>query len=340
VGTVNRRPTLADVAELSGMSKSAASMILNNRPGSRLSVDAAERVRAAAAELGYKPNPAAQSLRLGKTRTIGFISDQVIITRYASGMIQGVLQTAETFDYTVLISETGGHPGQIERAVEAMADRRVDGIVVGLMAARLVDVPHPPSIPLVIANGRTPDSLPCILPDEYVAGRGVADILVRAGHRHIGIVGDLPLEAIANPRRTATIGIRFKGIYDVLGEAGITPIRATVTQWHPTVGFEQARRLLGEHPEITALLASNDNMAFGIYQALSEMHIRIPEDVSVISFDDEEFAAYLRPGLTTARLPYDEMARLAVEQILGRRELGEELIPMPIIMRQSVGPAA
>jgi Transcriptional regulators len=329
---------LADVAELSGMSKSAASLILNDRPGSRLSADAVERVRAAAAELGYKPNPAARSLRLGKTRTIGFVSDKVTLTRYASRMIQGVLTTAKKYDHTVLISETGGEPGELQRAVESMIDHRVDGIVVGLMVARLLDIAHLPSVPLVVVNGRTPDSLPCVLPDEYAAGRAVAEILVEAGHRQIGIIGDLP-DIVGNPRRTATIGIRFKGISDVLDAAGIVPIRVTVPEWHPTIGFEYARGLLDEHPEITALLAGNDNVAFGIYQALAELNLRVPDDVSVISFDDEELAGYLRPGLTTARLPYEEMARIGVEQILGKREFGEELVPMPVVVRESVGPA-
>ncbi len=125
------RPTLADVARLSGLSKTAVSLILNDRP-SRLSEDAVERVRTAAAQLGYKPNPpAAQSLRSGKTRTIGFISDQVTITRFASAMVRGTLRAAKELDHTVLIAETGDDPTQLAAAFDELIDRRVDGVIVG-----------------------------------------------------------------------------------------------------------------------------------------------------------------------------------------------------------------
>ncbi|MGK9148095.1 LacI family DNA-binding transcriptional regulator [Plantibacter flavus] len=332
----DRRPTLADVAERSGMSKTAVSLVLNDRPGSRLSAEAAERIRTAAAELGYKPNPAAQSLRLGKTRSIGFISDEVTLTRYASGMIKGVLDAAKEFDHTVLIAETQGDFASVEPAIESMLDRRVDGLVVGLMGARLVDLPTPSmDIPMVIVNGRTPSGLPSILPDEYAAGRAVAGELLAAGHTRVGVIGRLP-EIALNLRQSVTIGARFAGIDDVFREAGVEPVVAELEGWSPAIGHTEALRMLESHPELTALLAGNDNVAFGIYQALGELGRRIPEDVSVISFDDEELAGYLRPGLTTARLPYEEMARIGVEMVLGQRELTDVKVPMPVIRRNSL----
>ena len=135
------RVTLADVAERAGVSKTAVSLILNDRPGSRLSEELATRVRAAAAELNYRPNPAARSLRLGKTQIVGFISDDVSITRYASAMIRGALDVAQHHDHTVLIAETGSDPERRNQAVEAILDRRPDGLVFGLMGAKEIDVP-------------------------------------------------------------------------------------------------------------------------------------------------------------------------------------------------------
>ncbi|MFF3029006.1 LacI family DNA-binding transcriptional regulator [Microbacterium sp. NPDC057944] len=331
-----RRPTLADVAERSGMSKAAVSMILNDRPGSRLSAEAAEKVRKAASELGYRPNPAAQSLRLGKTRTIGFLSDQVTITRYASGMIRGVLDAAKQHGHTVLMAETGGGFEGASEALDAMLDRRVDGVIVGLMGARMVDIPRlSHDVPVVIVNGRTPLDHPSILPDERAAGRAVAGALVDAGHTRIGVIGDLP-HVVADPRLTVTIGDRFAGLDEVFRGAGIHPVHVDVDGWHPTIGYEQTHLLLDRHPEITAILAGNDNVAFGVYQAAAERGLRIPHDLSVISFDDEELASYQRPGLTTARLPYEEMARLGVEMLIGDHELAHELVPMPLITRESV----
>ncbi len=331
-----RRPTLADVAALSGFSKTAVSVILNDRPGSRLSTEAFQKVRAAAEELGYKPNPAAQSLRLGKTRSIGFISDEVTITRYASGMIRGVLAAARQLDHTVLIAEVASRMDDMGTAMSSMLDRRVDGIVIGLMGARLIDVPHhKQTVPMVIVNGRTTNDLPSVLPDEHSAGRAVAEELIRAGHRRVGIIGDLD-DVVADPRRSVTIGLRFEGIDDALRAAGIEAVRVSVAGWSNEVGYSEARKMIHQHPDLTALIAGNDNVAFGIYQALSDLQLRVPENVAVISFDDDELAGYLRPGLTTARLPYEEMARHGVEMLLGDRPFSHDLVPMPLVRRQSV----
>lgn len=330
-----RRPTLADVAAASGMSKSAVSMILNERPGSRLSSEATTRVRAAADALGYRPNPAAQSLRWGKTRTIGFISDSVTITRLATGMIRGALHTALTHGHTVLMAETEGNPAQLVDGVASMLHQRVDGIVVALMQARLIALPHiPDDVAVVIANGTTPGDHPNVLPAEYAAGRGMADILVRAGHTRIGVVGEL--ENADDPLVSVTIPQRFEGIYDALGDVGIFPERTTLPAWNPKTGYAAALRMLTAHPDLTAIISCTDGVAMGVYQAAHELGLEIPRDLSVVSFDDEELATFLRPGLTTARLPYIDMARSATEMILGLRDLTHEVLPMPLITRDSV----
>ncbi|WP_285727532.1 LacI family DNA-binding transcriptional regulator [Psychromicrobium xiongbiense] len=330
-----RRPTLADVARLSGLSKTAVSLILNDRP-SRLSAETVERVRTAAAQLDYKPNPAAQSLRSGKTRSIGFISDQVTITRFASAMVRGTLRAAKELGHTVLIAETGDDLTQMSAAFDEMIGRRVDGVIVGLMAARMVDVPSPPrGVPVVIVNGRTPEDLPSVLPDEYTAGHAMASLLLDAGHTRIGFIGDVPYIA-ADPRRSVTIARRLAGIRDAFAERGVRAYEAEMSGWRTPFGFEQAHHMMDAHPDLTAILAGTDGVAFGVYQALAERGLRVPDDVSVASFDDEELASLVRPGLTTARLPYEQMARLGVEMLLGNRELAHELLPMPIIHRESV----
>jgi LacI family transcriptional regulator len=332
-----RRPTLADVAAASGMSKSAVSMILNERPGSRLSPEAAARVREAAEALGYRPNPAAQSLRWGKTRTIGFVSDMVTVTRLAPGMISGALRTARAHGHTVLMAETEGNPAHLTEAVASMLHQRVDGIVVALMQARLILLPHiPEGVPVVIANGTTPGDHPNVLPEEYAAGRGIADILIRAGHTRIGVVGEL--ENADDPLVSVTIPQRFQGIYDALDAAGIAPERTTLPAWNPRTGHAAALRMLAAHPDLTAIIACTDGVAMGVYQAAHELGLEIPRDLSVVSFDDEELATFLRPALTTARLPYIDMARYATEMILGLRDLTHEVVPMPLMTRHSVRP--
>jgi LacI family transcriptional regulator len=333
-----RRATLADVAERAGMSKTAVSLILNNRPA-RLSDAAIEKVRAAAAELNYRPNPAALSVRTGKTRTVGLISDEVTVTRFASAMIRGVLDAAGQRDHTVLIAETGSDLSQEEAALEAMMDRRVDGVVFGLMGAKEVDIPEiPADVPVVMLNGTTPTAAATVLPDEYAAGRGIARVLLDRGHRSgIALIGHYP-EAIEDPRVSATVGERFAGIRDALAEAGVElAAEVTIRQWEPAAGHEAAGSVLETVDGLTAIICANDRLAFGVYQALSERGVRIPDDVSVVSFDDDEIAAYLRPGLTTARIPYEEMGKRAVELVLAQEFSPQRiLVPMPIVERESV----
>jgi LacI family transcriptional regulator len=148
-----KRVTLADVAARSGMSIAAASMILNGRPDTRLSQDAHDRVHAAARELGYRPNVAARGLRTAKTHTIGFVSDVVATTRFASGLIRGALAAAEAAGHVVLVAETGGESAREAEAIEALLDRQVDGIIFATMRAREVFLPElPDGTPAVMLN--------------------------------------------------------------------------------------------------------------------------------------------------------------------------------------------
>ena len=330
-----KRATLADVAQLSGLSPTTVSMVLNDRPNTRLSQDAAERVRAAAAKLNYRPNPAARGLRLGKTRTVGFISDEVTITRYASAMIRGLLEEAEERDHTVLISESGRRTDQIANALDLMLDRQTDGIVFGLMGAKQIEVPTVTiEVPVVLVNGRSASGLPCVLPDEFRAGYAAARHLLDRGHRRIGFIGRS--EALLDPLLSVTIGERYAGLDAAMAEAGVTFAHQVDGRlWEPDFGYRGAQEILDAVP-VTAIVAANDRVAFGVYQAAQERGLRIPDDVSVISFDDEYLASYLRPQLTTVQIPYLEMGRTALQLVLDGHAPDQTLVPMPIKERFSV----
>ncbi len=337
---MKKRATLADVAALSGMSTTAVSLVLNNRPGSRLSEETAERIRTAARELNYRPNPAARSLRVGKTRTIGFISDDVTVTRYASAMIRGALDVAEAHEHTVLIAETGSNPKRVEQALRAMVDRRADGVIFGLMGAKEIDVPTIPyDVPAVLLNATCPAGLPSVLPAEREAGYQVAKLLIDAGHRRIGLIGYSD-ELWAQPRLSATVGDRYAGIFAALDEAGIDLVaRVEEKVWEPETGYRGMCEILDSGEYLTGLIALNDRVAFGAYQALAERGRRIPDDLSIASFDDDVIAAYLRPGLTTAQIPYEVMGRRAMEMLLDPESpTGQVRVPMPLMVRGSVRP--
>ncbi len=329
-----KRATLADVAQLAGLSTTTVSMVLNDRPNTRLSKDAADRVRSAAAKLNYRPNPAARGLRLGKTRTVGFISDEVTITRYASAMIRGLLEEAEKRDHTVLISESGRRADRIASALDLMLDRQADGIVFGLMGAKQIHVPVLPDLPVVIANATSTPGHPCVLPDEYRAGYDAAKYLLDRGHRRIGFIGRS--EALLDPALSATIGSRYAGLDAAMAEAGVSfAHQVDGRYWEPDFGYVGAREIF-DQADVTAIVSANDRVSLGVYQAAQERGLRIPEDLSVISFDDEYLASYLRPTLTTMQIPYLEIGRTALQLLLDGDAPDRTLVPMPLQERASV----
>lgn len=332
------RVTLADVARLAGLSSAAASMILTGRPDTRLSAEAHERVHAAADQLGYRPNMAARVLRTDKSRTIAFISDYVATTRFASGLIRGALEAAEEAAHVMLVIETGGDPAREVQAIEAALDRQVDGIVFAAMRAREIFVPDlPGAIRVVMLNGTSSHFGSSILPDEFAGGSTAVAMLHDAGIRDgIALVGHNALVE-QGLFRSATVERRLAGIRHAMGERGLAFVaEESCWEWEPHFGYELTARILTHGRRINALLCLNDRLAFGAYQALAEAGLRIPQDVSIISFDNDELASYLRPGLTTIALPHDEMGRKAVRTLLSQAADGEHLVPMPVIMRGSI----
>lgn len=337
----SKRATLADVARLAGLSITSASMILNGRPDTRLSQDAHDRVNAAAAQLGYRPNVAARGLRTDKTLTIGFVSDVVATTRFASGLIKGTLEAAETAGHVVLVLETGGEPSREAEAIAAVLDRQVDGIIFATMRARELFVPDiPTSTKVVMLNATNPRYETSVLPDEENGGRTAVRLLVEQGHREgIALIGQND-EVERDVFRSATVARRVAGIRSEMAEHGLEFIaEESIWLWEPEDGYRAVSSLLRRHPNVKALLCMNDRVAFGAYQALAQAGLRVPEDVSVVAFDNDELAAYLRPGLTTVALPHEAMGRAAVELLLSDSQDRQPLIPMPAIRRSSIGPA-
>lgn len=337
-----RRATLADVARRAGLSKTAASMVLNGREGTRLSADAHRRVFAAAAELGYRPNVAARSLRTQKSLTLAFISDIVATTRFAGDMIRGALDAAREHDHVLLIAETQGDESFEQYAIEAMLDRQVDGVIYAAMATRQLTVPAALlGRPTVLLNAASTAGLPCVLPDDEQAGHAVASALIEAGHRdRIALIGRNRLKE-RDPEVSLAASARLRGIERALAAAG-TRLATSVSchDWLPEHGYAAMRSLLRKPTRPTGVICMNDRLAFGAYQALAEAGLRIPQDMSVVSFDDDVIAAWLRPGLSTAALPHEQMGRWAVELLLDGAETDRCVVPMPLRRRASVGAPA
>ena len=333
-----KRVTLADVARLAGLSRTAASMILTGRPDTRLSEDAHAKVMAAAEQLGYRPNVAARSLRTERTQSIAFISDVVATTRYAMGLIRGALQAAAERGHVMLVLETNGEPARETEAINTALDRSVDGIIFAAMRAREIYVPDVPlGVPVVMLNASSSRFPTSVLPDEERGGRDAVRLLVEAGIRSgIALLGQSD-EAEAGLFRSETVARRVHGVRAEMKRRRLEFVaEESCWNWEPDEGYRLTNKLLRRGVPIRALLCMNDRLAFGAYQALSEHALSVPKDVAIISFDNDELAAYLRPGLTTIALPHEDMGRRAVDLLLDGKTGTETLVEMPVIVRGSL----
>jgi LacI family transcriptional regulator len=330
-----RRVTLSDVAELAGVSATTASYILNGRSDEmRIAVATQERVRRAAVDLNYRPNLSARNLRTATTRTVGMITDLVAGGPFASQMITGASVAARSQDHVILIGESQGDVELEELLITEMLDRLVDGIVYAKVVTAQVDVPD------ALRNQRAvllncvdrSASLPAVVPDEYEGGRSAAAALLAGGIRGgIHVVGERPLGgALAGP-------LRYDGIRDGLRAGGSDVASEISCGWSVREGFEAVSAFLEAGTVPQGLIAMNDRVAMGTYQALAERGLRIPTDVSVVSFDGSDLAEWLRPMLTSVVLPYAELGARAVDLVLGdHRDAGVVRMPMPIAPGRSV----
>ena len=334
-----KRTTMADVAERAGVSKTAVSLVLNNRQGSRLSDDVATRVRAAAAELGYRPNLTARSLTTQKSEIVGLVSELVTTGRFGNALIRGALHEAKRQGHVLFIAETAGESGAAQEAVDVLIDRQVDGIIFAATRPEQLEVPrHVRGTPMVMLNATAENGVPAVLADEYRGARAIVDLLLDAGHT--SSVAILGLSRSQPPLQPLTVGVRRRldGIWDSLNAHGVVPVAQVACEpWLLECGYAATREVLSGGLRPQSLICLNDRIAFGAYRALAEAGLRVPDDVSIISFDDDDIAVYLEPKLTTAAFPYERMGELAVRVVLGLTDPRDEyLVDMPLKVRGSV----
>jgi LacI family transcriptional regulator len=311
----------------------------------RISTDVETRVLQAARETGYRPNIVSRSLRTGTTQTIGFISDIVATTPFAGNLIKGALEAARDRGYLLLIAETEGDTSLEQELLEAMVDRQVDGLVYATMYTRKAAVPKLlRSRPAVLLNAvpSRPAPLDSVLPDEVGGGRTAAKALLDAGHREgIYLIGAGPGSGQGPVGSLAAVE-RLQGIREALAEEGVRPAGAVACpDWEPEFGQAAVRELIERNASPKALICFNDRVAVGAYNALAEAGLKVPADVSVVSFDDDPISLWVEPQLTTIALPHYELGRRSIELLLDSAAAGPstgvvERIEMPLRLRQSI----
>lgn len=334
-----KRVTLSDVAREAGVSRTTASFVLSHQDSKRISADTQDRVWEASRKLGYRPNLAARSLRVNSTMTIGMISDRIAATQYAGEMVRGAIEAATRTGRVLLIAETEDESADGAEHIDAMLDRQVDGLIYGSMYTRQVEPPASlRSVPHVFLNCLSPgNDGPAVIPDEVEAGRLAAATLLDAGHTdRVYYIGGRHLTA-DKPGGIFAGHERARGIAEAFAARGLSLAGTAECEWVPPEGYRVARELLRTGLPPTALICANDRLALGAYQALQESGFSIPGDVSVVSFDDSELAAWMRPALTSIALPHYDMGAKAVELLLGnQREAAVHRCPMPCSTRASV----
>lgn len=332
--------TLRDVAVAARVSVSTVSLVLNGRDGGRVKPALSRRVRKAAEDLGYAPNLLARGLRTSQTQTIGLISDQVASTPFAGRMLAGAQNAAWESGRLLLLVDCGGDTDIEQAAVQALVQRNVDALIYASMYHRVIELPDiPAGLPLVVMDARPVDEhadVAWVVPDEAGGARAAVTALIDAGHTRIGYcTHDADVPAVRE---------RLRSYQATLAGVGITfdpGLVSRVDGSNAADGRVAAARLLALAEPPTALFCYNDRMAMGAYRAARESGLRIPEDLSIVGFDDHEHVADgLAPGLTTVALPHYDMGVWAVRQVLARigGEEGSrhERLPCPLVVRESV----
>lgn len=329
-----RTVTMKDVAERAGVSISTVSHVVNEKQGARIGADARERVRAAVIELGYRQNLMAKTLVEGTSHFIGLVADSIASTPFAGQIVRGAQEEAWRHGRVLLVANTEGDPDAERDAVAMMLEHKVRGILYSTWNHRATDIP--PGLmecDYVLVNCYAPGSSGrAIVPDEADGGRVATQMLLGQGHRRIAFVNTTS----QSPAREG----RLAGYREALRAAGVEEDPALVLDAQPDQegGHAVAARVLDTGA--TAVFCHNDRVAMGLYDALRERGLRVPRDLSVVGFDNQEvIAEHLRPPLSTVALPHYEMGAAGVRVLLGDEQLeaGAFLrIPCPPVIRTSI----
>ena len=331
---------LQDVAEQAGVSIATASRSLSGAAG--VSEPVAERVRDIAQRMGYVVNVHARSLAAGTSRSVGLVVHE-IGDPYFAEIASGVLRVGAREGLTVQICHTGRDPARELDQIRMLVANRVGAIIIAGSGFVDPSLQAPAKRDLqayrdlggrVAVIGRHHLGVDAVLPENVKGGRAIAEHLIGLGHRRIAIAtGSTALTTIAD---------RLAGIEEAYAEAGMRFADApvVVAEFTREGGKLAAEQILREHPDVTAVLALNDDMAIGILSVLRARGVPVPERMSVSGFDDVAVAGDLAPSLTTVRLPMVAMGELALELALKepgsrprRRSAGHELV-----VRDSTGP--
>jgi DNA-binding LacI/PurR family transcriptional regulator len=329
------RPVMDDVARLAGVSKQTVSRVLNEHPAVR--PETREAVQNAMRSLGYLPSRSARSLASGKTRLLGVISFDA--ARYGpASALTAINAAAQEAGYLVssIAVDTADRDTVVHAAARLTAEG-ADGVIAitaqkhmgkALAQARL-------DTPLVVLENDLEDGTPLVTADSRTGARKAVEHLLGLGHATV--------HHIAGPTGWTSADRRADSWRATLKAAGAEVPAPLIGDWSADSGYDLGRRL-AELPGVTAVFASNDQMALGVLRAFHEAGRPVPDEVSVVGYDDIPEAAHLLPPLTTVRTDFTEIGTRALRLLLDRIDGApvpetETVVPVELIVRRSTGPA-
>jgi LacI family transcriptional regulator len=330
-------PTLAEVARLAQVSISTASKALSGQ--GKLRAETRQRVREAAAALGFQPNLHARGLVQGRTFTVGLITDDGF-GRFSIPVLLGAEDALGAGQMALFFCDTRDDPIRERHYVSMLVARRVDGLIV---TGRVTDVRQPldlpPSIPVVYALIRSANRADaCVTYDDEAGGRTAVEHLVAMGRRRIAHV--------TGPRHHYAAATRFRAWEAALVDAGLRAVRPDLAfgAWSEEWGRQAAVVLAAESPDLDGVCCGSDQVARGVIEGLRQANRRVPDDVAVVGFDNwDVMATGRRPMLTSIDPNLHTVGRVAAERLLaaidGKPSEGVHLIAPRLVVRESTAAA-
>ena len=327
-----QRITSLDVARMAGVSQSAVSRVFSGASASPTTI---AKVRAAADHLGYRPNAMARAMKSGKSRIIGLLVAYLENQFYPVALEQ-LSRALQERGYHILVFMVSNASDQIESTVQELMDYQVDGIVTASvsMSFGLTERCAASGIPVVLFNrGQDGSGLSTVTSDNLSGGSKVAEFLLAGGHQRIA--------HIMGWQGSSTGRDRALGFRRGLAAAGAAPLDEIDGMYTRDAAAAAARTLMARRDQADAIFVGNDHMAFAVMDVLrSELGLRIPQDVSVVGYDDVPLAGWPAYDLTTLRQPLNRMVEATVDTLLGQiehphRPTQKIEIAGPLIVRSS-----
>lgn len=328
--------TIHDVAKEANTSIATVSRVINDLGG--YSETTKEKVLKAVEALGYESNAIARSLIVNKTHTIGVVFPN-ISSMLTYEFLNGIENVAYQKGFSVIVSHTYSKPKRMMESLKNLIEKRVDGIIFASDAVEKEQLEYlqKKNVPVVYLSTKTDnDSFPYVKVDDYQAAFDVAKYLVSIGHTEIGMVAGNPLDLISGVPR-------IKGFVAGLEQAGLSIDNSKIT-YGADYSFEDGRvqfgHLMTKNPQLTAVFLASDEMASGALTMAHEMEIRVPDEVSIIGYDNAMLSRTTIPALTTLAQPLVEMGEKSCDmliQMINKEEKVDSIImDHQIIERKSV----